>query len=372
MRAKSQSRLSLDKAFMGFMLLGGFVFFSVTVFFTHDRVKLLQDDVLRSVVEIRGEHVAQDIGRHLEGHWDDLEALATVLPFSDRMTFRSFLTREVADGTHMVWAAYVNLQGDVLLASRQQREGENVSTENWFRAAQTGPGVAFDQTPDGQELLVMTVPIQPTSSTVAGYLTFQFQPRWFEDMIRDLAQSLMLDIVVFDSRGQSVLHSFEVDPVDKEQISVRNAMAGQKTISLETWPDLGDRYAVSIPELQTEHLPPMGWRMVVLTKTDQFDAVTTRLSVGLAQILGAVALILLVMSIGFIRIFLVPMHRLVENAQDMAEGSEDVFPIEDHRTMELSVLSSSLSRLQGRILRAEDRAAALQEALDKKTSGASD
>ena len=63
------------------------------------------------------------------------------------------------------------------------------------------------------------------------------------------------------------------------------------------------------------------------------------------------------MSLGFIRIFLVPLHRLVENAHEIADGV-DIIPKENHRTAELSMLSSAISRMQGRMLHAEDQLAA--------------
>lgn len=363
MRVQSLSRLSLDKAFLGFMALGAFVFFAVTMVFVNNRVERLEDDILRAVVEVRGTHLALDIVNHIENHWVDLENLATVLPFSDRVTFRSFLTREVSAGDHLVWAAYVTVQGDVSLASRQQREQENVAQEDWFIRAQSGPMVRYSKDDAGDDRLIMTFPVRATASIGEGYLTFHFRPDWFETKLADLARSLLIDYVVFDGRGMDVLHSFDYDPADAQQISTRNAMAGQTSITLETWGGLGLRYAVSVPELPPSALPEVGWQMVVLAPQEQFVEATSQLRLALVAILGGVALVLLAMSFGFIRIFLVPMHRLVMNAHDIAAGV-DVVPMEHHRTAELSILSSALVRIQGRMLRAEDKLAEV-EALHK-------
>lgn len=360
MRKTTLVGLSLDKAFLGFMVLGALVFFGVTVFFISKRVADLQDELVRSVVEIRGDHIATDIVSHLSEHWDDLEALATVLPFSDRATFRSFLTREVADGEHMVWAAYVDLDGDVALASRLQREGENVAAEDWFLRAQAGSFVGYSETSDGEELLIMTLPVTASGSVAAGFLTFHFKASWFERRLGEIARTLALDVVVFDGRGVPVLHSFAVSANDMNHVSVQNALAGQRITNVESWSALGRRYAATIPDLPSSALPAIGWRIVVLTPTEQFTAATSRLAVALSEILGAVALALLIMSIGFIRIFLVPLHRLVMNASEVAEGGE-VLPMEHHRTAELSILSSAIVRMQGRMLRAEDRVAELEE-----------
>lgn len=368
MRRETLTGLSLDKAFLGFMVLGAFVFFGVTVFFISNRVEALQDDLVRSVVEIRGNHVAMDIVHHLDDHWVDLENLATVLPFSDRMMFRNFLTREVADGQHMSWAAYVSLQGEVLLASRQTREGESVAGEDWFIRAQAGPMVAYSTDARQNEVLILSLPVTSTAGISAGFLTFQFRPEWFEAKLGEIAKSLAVDVIVLDSRGIPVLHSLDVDAVDMDQMSIRNALAGQKVTTLESWPKLGQRYAISLPDLPASLLPPIGWRLVVLTGTEQFPTETRKLQEALSEILAAVALLLLLMSVGFIRIFLVPLHRMVLNAHEIADGAE-VLPIENHRTAELSLLSSALARLQGRMLRAEDRVAELEEQAKAKPNG---
>jgi sensor histidine kinase YesM len=108
--------------------------------------------------------------------------------------------------------------------------------------------------------------------------------------------------------------------------------------------------------------------MVVLTLPDHFIQATERLRWGLLQILAGVAGVLLVMSVAFIRIFLVPMHRMILNANEIADGAE-IIPMEHHRTAELSLLSSALARLQGRMLRAEDRVAQLEEEKARGVSG---
>lgn len=367
MHRSALSSLSLDKAFLGFMVLGALVFFGVTVFFVSSRVENLQDGIVRSVVEIRGDHVALDISNHLDDHWSDLEALATVLPFSDRATFRSFLTREVGDGEHVLWAAFVDMQGDVALASRQQREGESVAGEDWFLRGQLGPSVGYFDDGGGREILVMSLPVRSTGGVSAGILTFQFRAEWFETRLREIARSLGVDVAVLDGRGAPVLHSFDFAEADIGRPSVQNALAGQRVVGVETWVALGERYTISIPALPTADMPVIGWRLVVLTPTEQFTAETTELRVALSEILGAVALVLLVMSVAFIRIFLVPVHRLVMNAHEIADGTE-VLPIENHRTAELSLLSSAIARMQGRMLRAEDRVAELEEQLGAKAS----
>lgn len=368
MRTKSLSRLGLDTAFMGFMALGALVFFGATVFFVNDRVERLKDEILRDVVGLRGEHLAVDIIHHLEDHWIDLTDLATLLPFSDRATYRAHLTREVATGDHLVWAAYVSAQGDVVVASRQQREHENVGAEDWFLRARTGLAIGYSTDAQGADLLIMTVPVARTGNLPGGYLTFHFTPSYFEAELASIASSMAIEVVVFDDRGRPVLQSFDFDPADADQVSSRNALAGQQTVTLETWSGMGRRYAASVAEFPSSAMPPLGWRMVVLTVPDHFIQATERLRWGLLQILAGVAGVLLVMSVAFIRIFLVPMHRMILNANEIADGAE-IIPMEHHRTAELSLLSSALARLQGRMLRAEDRVAQLEEERARGVSG---
>ena len=360
MSSHSLSRMSLDKAFMAFTLLGAAVFFGVTLFFTNSRVGHMQDELLRSVIALRGEHLALDVADHLDGHWRDLEGLSTALPFSDRAGFRAFLTREVGDASHLTWAAFVDMDGQVQIASRMQREGERVASEEWFLAAQRAPGVAFATQPSGEQVMAMTIPVRASHDIQAGYLTFHFRPDWFEAMLKRIAASMRIDLLIFDPNGKAVLRSFAVDDADLEKISVRNALAGQQTTLLETWTGLGERYAVSVPTVPVTALPPLGWRIVVLTAPNQFNSATSELRFSLLEILGGVAVILFLMSIGFIWLFLTPLHRLVENAHQIADGADDVVPVEDHRTAELSLLSSAIARMQGRMLRAEDRLAELQ------------
>lgn len=367
MSEKSRSHLNLIRAFIGFVVLGGLIFFGVTLFFTNQRVTQMQNDVLRTVVDNRSAHVAHYLVDHLQEHWIDLEDLAVALPFADRATFRSLLSREVAGGDHMAWAAYVNASGEVTIGSRQQREGETVATEEWFLAAQRGPTIGFALNPNGEERLVMTAPVKLSGPTAAGYLTFHFRPEWLAENIRHFRDTLAIDILVFDDRGRPFLKSFDFDAADLDLVSVRNALAGQRTVVLEEWTALGRQFAASIAITPTGSMPALGWRAVVLTTPDQFVTESNSLRVSLATILGAVAVVLLAMSMGFIRIFLVPLHRLVENADAIASGAE-IVPQEEHRTAELSILSSALSRLQGRVTMAEDRADRLQEELDRQAA----
>lgn len=353
-----RQRLSLVRAFLGFMALGALVFFSVTLFFTNDAVDQLQTDVLDVAIQARGEHVALDIVKHLEGHWVELENLAQVMPFLDKATMRDFLTQEVADARHVDWAAYVGVQGDVLIASHRRLEGENVSETDWFRQALLpGPHIGISTTADGHQLLVMTMPVQATGGVKAGYLTFHFPLDWLGNMVAEVAKNLALGIIVVDMRGDVVLSTVPHKPSHSDLTSVRNAMAGQEVTTIENWEGIGKVYADSVPEFPASALPPLGWRMVAIISFDQFSDQTARLRLSLGKILGLVSLVLFAMSLGFIRIFLVPLHRLVENAHEIADGV-DIIPKENHRTAELSMLSSAISRMQGRMLHAEDQLAA--------------
>lgn len=369
MRKMTFTNLGLDKAFLGFMVLGALVFFGVTVFFISQRVQNLQDSLTRSVVEVRGEHIGLDIVNHFDDHWMDMEALATALPFTDGATFRSFLTREVADGEHLVWAAFVTVQGDVVLASRQQREGENVGGEDWFLRAAHGATIGYAEVGEGERRLIMTLPLQSVGNFTAGFLTFHFRPDWLESKVREIADSLDVDVVVLDGSGAPALSSFAISEQAMGRVSVQNALAGQRTTQIEVWEQLGRSYTISIPHLPESLLPSIGWRMVVLTPTDQFMEQTRELQIALSEILGAVAFALLAMSLGFIRIFLVPLHRIAVNAHEIAGGAE-VLPIENHRTTELSILSSAIARMQGRMLAAEDRVAQLESREGRPASDA--
>ncbi len=355
------------RAFTGFMILAAAVFLGVTVFFTSQRVSALQEELVRSVVDQRGSHVSFDLTRDLNHQWSSLCDLAAMLPFSDKAVFRSFLTHEVGTGEAITWAGYVNVHGDVVIGSRYQNEGQNIASEEWFQVAQRGPSIRFSTLSDGREVLVMTSPVRSSSGVEAGFVTFQFRPEWFDVLMNDIANSLSVDLAVFDDRGRPVIHTFPLDDQDSAQVSVRNALAGQKSVLFETWQGLGPRYAASIPYVTAEGMPMLGWRIVVLSSPQEFGGETNRLLFSLAEVLGGVAVVLLLMSLGFIRFFLVPLHRLVESAHDLAEGA-DVLPAENHRTAELSLLSSALARLQGRLRRAEDRAQQLQQELDARPS----
>lgn len=367
MSLKRPSHLNLIWAFIGFMALGALVFFGVTVFFTNQRVSQLQDSVLRNVVEKRADHIVLDLVDQLHVQWTDLENLAAALPFSDSSNFRSMLEREVASRGRIAWAGYVNVHGDVIAASHFQREGENLSQEEWFLAAERGPTISFVDEPAGGKRLVMSTPINSSENVIAGYLTFHFHPDWLEKEFMQLLKSVSAELLVFDDRGRPALASFDCDPRNSHLASVRNTLAGYKTIAVEEWQGLGPRYLASVPVEASGSMPALGWRALVLIPPNQFDTETEILRLALYEILGAVALVLLLMSMGFVRIFLLPLHRLVDNADAIASG-EDIVPHEDHRTAELSLLSSALSRLQGRIMLLEDRAARLREELDEKTA----
>lgn len=357
---RALSKLSLDKAFLVFMALGALVFFGATLVPMNSRVEKFQSDILRDVIDFRADHLGLDLVNLLERHWQSLEGLATTLPYYDKATVRGFLSREVADGSVISWAGYVGLQGDVLIAADQRREGENVATEDWFIRSQRGPFAGMAMVRDGSSRLVMTVPIQSSGHQPSGYLTFHISSAWLDTELGAISRSLGVDFAVFDSRGLSVLTSSRAANPPAELASVRNATAGHEFVNVEAWPGIGERFVSVVPRLPENDLPDLGWRVVVLIQPDLFETETRAMQTSLSEILVLVAVMLFAMSVAFIRVFLVPLHRLVENAHAIADG-DDVVPAENHRTTELSLLSSAISRLQGRILRAEDQLARVTE-----------
>lgn len=358
MASRPASSISLSAAVYGFVLLGAILFGLATTYLLFDRVEKTQAAALEAAVKVRGHHAAHDLARALEQDWSDLKQIAIRLTEADPSGMQSAIDTIVGNGDRISWAGFATPEGVVQLASNDLLKGVDVSSRPWFQRGLSGDfagdvheAVLLNKLLGGTEadplrFIDLAAQVQGPNGQLAGVLGFHINFAWAEAYLNETAQSLGLDLYLVSQNGDVIIATDGAQPGASDLQSFRAAAAGVAQSGRETWPDGIDYFTTVIPDVTNGELPSFGWRLVARIAPDAFDAASADLLRALAGVISVAGLLLLILTVGFSRMFLHPFSLLADNAKRIADG-EDEYPLELRRTDELQRLSAALAQLQG-------------------------
>lgn len=351
--------LTLPAALTGFVLASGLLFGTVTVYLVFDEARAFQTEALSEAVEVRGSHAANDLAHSLQETWALLATIREDAIFANPDALRGALEVVTGNGAQVSWAGFAGADGTVRLASNDLLVGVDVSARPWFQRGLTGDfagdvheAVLLNDLLGGTEtdpfrFIDLAAPVLNPDGSVAGVIGFHINFAWAEARLAEIAGELGLDLFLVNQAGEIIIAT---DPSVGTGVNLgafRAAAAGVATTTEEVWPDGGTYVATVVPEVRHPGLPSFGWRMVARIAPQSFDQAQADLFRSVVTVLGAAGVILLLMTAAFSLWFLRPFGTLAQNAQRIAEGSDE-YPFESRRTHELALLSAALARLQSR------------------------
>jgi hypothetical protein len=352
---------SLGRYTFGFVLLSATLAIVVGLLIVQQRLQEQHRAALAEAVATRAQGAVLDYSRRLHEDWRSVQALARQAADTRPEDLRRSLDAVIGDGTRVSWAGYAASDGTVLAASNGLLEGRDVSERPWFRFGLEG-NFAGDvhealllanllpptETGEPRRFLDLAAPVVGSDGTARGVVGFHIDFDWARRHLAETAGALQIDVFLLNAQGQVVIASDGRDYPPLDMASVRAAATGAPSVSFETWPDGEAYFTTVLPTVAYEDLPSFGWRLVARIDGNAVDTGARRLTVDLAFVLVAFAVVLIVATAMFVNFFIRPFGRIADNALSIADGGSS-YPPEIRRTAETEKLSAALARIQSRL-----------------------
>ena len=359
MTSRPPSVISLSVAVYGFVVLGAILFGLATTILLQDRVGRAEAAALEQAVTVRGRHAAHDFARVLDQDWETLKTIADKITLTDGFALKGALDLAAGDGERISWAGFATPDGLVSEASNDLLKNVDVSARPWFQRGLSGDfaGDVHDavllnkllggSADDPLRFIDLAAQVKDPNGQIAGVLGFHINFTWAEAFLAETAQDLGLDLYLVSQNGDVIIATDGSKPGVRELQSFRAAATGVAQSNREVWPDGVEYFTVVIPDVIYGDLPSFGWRMVARIAPKEFGTMSSGLNSALFYMLSVAGLLLLILTVGFNRMFIHPFSLLADNAKSIADGADE-YPLELRRTSELQRLSAALAQLQGR------------------------
>ncbi|MGO4527018.1 cache domain-containing protein [Microvirga sp. 2MCAF35] len=307
-------------------------------------------------LRLLGEIVADQLGRRMHELWQDVEGMARVVRVDDPEEVRRQFTLLSQVDRRYTWIGVADVQGKVLAASQGMLEGASVAERPWFRRGLDGPAAVdvheavllaklLPATQEPRRFVDFSAPIRNEQGAVVGVIGAHFD--W--NMVRDIIQAVRgqgVDVLLV-SRDRAVLSG---PPELKEtRLSEGSAVAASQGTSIslrERWQDGKDYLTAVIPSIRFKDMPSFGWGLIVRADLNTVLDPTRAIAQAFWRMLGAGALVGLVLLYLFSVWLAKPLRRLVATAEVLASGRTDQPPHDETRYEEAARLSAALVRLQ--------------------------
>lgn len=354
---RNGTQLTLARSLFGYVLVTLALVLVLGIGFTLSRADPLINEVLDRAVKLRTASSAMEIARTLDEDWRDLDYLALRAAEASPENLRGLIDGMRGDGARIAWIGFVNVDGEVLNASGGMLLGKDVSERLWFRGGLNGgfagdvhdavtlQGVPAGDGSDPLRLVDLSRPVLNAAGEVIGVVAMQIDFGWLSAHLTETARSLGIDLYLIGADGTVITATTKDRPDASELRILRAAQTGSQAAARETWPDGREYFSTLVPQVTYNSLPNFSWRMIGRLPADAFKpniAIVQRGAVlaGIGMVLVLVAVTLL-----YIRIFLRPVARLASSAGRIAEGSDE-YPPSSTVTRETAELSAALVRLQ--------------------------
>lgn len=360
MTSRPSSAISLSVAVYGFVVLGAILFGLATTILLLDRVGRVEAAALERAVTVRGRHAAHDLARALEQDWRHLKAIADRIATKDEFALKDALDLTAEADDSISWAGFATPDGMVSEASNDLLKNVDVSARPWFKRGLIGDfaGDVHDtvllnkllggSADDRIRFIELAAQVKDPNGRIAGVLGFHINFTWAEAFLAETAQDLGLDLYLVSQNGDVIIATDDSKLGIQELQSFRAASAGVAQSNRETWPDGVEYFTVVIPDVIYGDLPSFGWRMVArIAPTEIETTASAGLTNALFVVLSVAGLLLLILTVGFNRMFIQPFSLLADNAKRIADGADE-YPLDLQRTRELQRLTAALAQLQGR------------------------
>ena len=352
-------RLTLRGALAGFVLIGIFIAALGVLTFVKDQHRIYQNSALERAVNVRLNGIELGLGRALNTNWEQLNFLAKTLPDMTPEARRAALDVTVGNGTRVAWVGLTSPDGIVLTSSNGLLEGESMAQRPWFQkgfqqdyAGDVHDAVLLSKLLNGNSknpmrFIDLARPIINGEGNTIGVLGMHINFDWVKQHVSESAIALGMHAYLVNESGHVVLATDGAQYDRLDLASIRSASSGFGGSQLEVWPDLRTYFTSVLPRVTYGNLPGFGWRIVGRLDPNEFTLADSNLITNALKLIATLAVILLVTTAVFCRVFILPIEKLAQSAIRNAYGADE-YPFEAHQTVEISRLSTALAVLQGR------------------------
>lgn len=351
----SPSLVTITACFIAISAAVAGLFFYLIV---NERIKTVQSEALATAVTTRVQGVQLSFARALFSDWEALKSIADRLEtMTDKNAATKMLDAIVYDGNRVSWAGYARVDGSVEAASRGMLLQADVSSRPWFQRGLEGPfagdvheavllaKLINSSSDEPVRFIDLSVPVLNDVGDTQGVVGLHVNLDWARGYLSEIASALGIDVFLINRAGEVVVASDGQSYAGLNLPSIRAAQSGAAATVYELWPD-GQRYfSATYPEVTYQDLPSFGWSIVARIPETAVTSPQNVISSTVAWSLGWIALMLLLLSLLFIQAFIVPLKRLAQNAEKIAEG-RNVYPYQTLRTSEYRAIGAALARLQ--------------------------
>ncbi|WP_114943551.1 cache domain-containing protein [Microvirga calopogonii] len=307
-------------------------------------------------LRVLGEIVADQLGRRMHELWQDVDGMARAMRLDNPEEVRRQFTLLSQVDRRYTWIGVADVQGKVIAASKGMLEGASVAERPWFRRGLGGPAAVdvheavllaklLPATPEPRRFVDFSAPVRNEQGAVIGVIGAHFD--W--NMVRDIIQAVRgqgVDALLV-SRDRTVLSGPQ--ELKETTLSEGSAIAASQGTSIslrERWQDGKDYMTAVIPSIRFKDMPSFGWSLIVRADLNTVLDPTRAISQAFWMMLGAGALVGLILLYLFSAWLAKPLRRLVATAEVLASGRTDQPPHDETRYEEAARLSAALVRLQ--------------------------
>ncbi|MBU8537497.1 HAMP domain-containing protein [Falsiroseomonas tokyonensis] len=315
-----------------------------------------------TILRVLGDEVARQLARSLYVQWRELEGLVRFAQSTpDRDTLRLRLDTIAALNERYAWIGVARPDGQVVVATGRNLEGESVAQRPWFRAGLQGPfagdvheAVLLQRliAPNAAEplrLIDFAAPLRRADGTITGVIGSHVAWSAVREVVREALQDTGRDVLLVSREGTVLIGPPDLEGRNLSLPSILAARQGATRSGVETWPD-GEAYVTAvIAPIAYRNLPSFGWSLVLRQRADAAAAPARAITQRLGLSFIAVAAVALCGSLVLGAAVARPLRRLRNAATALADGSLDG-PVPDLRGYsEVRAIADSLARLQAQL-----------------------
>lgn len=307
-------------------------------------------------LRLLGEIVANQLAQRMHELWQNVEGMARVIRLEDPEEIRRQFTVLGQMDRRYTWIGVADVQGRVIAASQGMLEGASVAERPWFRRGLNGPTAVdvheavllaklLPATPEPRRFVDFSAPIRNDQGAVIGVIGAHFD--W--NMVKDIIQAVRgqgVDALLVSRERVVLAGPQELQETKLSEGSAIAAGQGTSVSRRERWQD-GKAYMTAvIPSIQFKDMPSFGWSLIARADLNTVLDPTRAIAQAFWMLLGAGALVGLVLLYLFAAWLAKPLRRLVATAEVLASGRTDQPPHDETRYEEAARLSAALVRLQ--------------------------
>ena len=317
----------------------------------------LSAEVSEREARMKTRSLSQELARRLHADWEEITALARVLPDLPEDLARAQL-EGYAGGGSVSWVGYADLDGIVRIAAGGVLEGRSVEGRPWFDGGLLG-GFAGDVhkavllqsilAPDAAEplrFIDLALPVRDADGEVTGVLGVHINAEWLQRLLSEAAEVRGIDVVLVSADGSVAASTLDLSQQDAANRALRAAAAGAEVTVAAEWSDGAEAIAAVLTEVGYADLPSFGWRLVGRMEVDSYEFLQDAVEEQAVTLAFVVAAIFLLMAL-LIAVLLRPVTALTDSAERISRG-EIAYPPETRTSHEARRLSAALARISGR------------------------